>query len=195
SHLMCWVEDILRCEMMWFFCVLILLFFLVIIPFFKLKNSNLYNTDKKKKVKATDIMSNNNNSFERKPFLTKREREFFNNLRGDLKSEYYVFSQVRVVDIITPNKQIIESSREFNALFRQVSQWHCDFLIINRDFNVELAIELDDSTHNHPKRKRRDEIFNTAFSHSGITLIRVCDYRQFLNLPQCSLFLKNNDSI
>ncbi|EDP8671266.1 DUF2726 domain-containing protein [Salmonella bongori] len=181
--------------MMWFFGVLILLFLLVVIPFLNLKNSNRYNAEIKNKVKATDIMKNNNKSFERKPFLTTRERDFFNKLIEDLKSEYYVLSQVRVVDIITPNRQFIESSREFNALFRQVSQWHCDFLIINRDFNVELAIELDDSTHKHPKRKRRDEIFNTAFSHSGVTLIRVVDYNQFLNLPQSGLFLKNNDSV
>ncbi|HFL5522622.1 TPA: DUF2726 domain-containing protein [Salmonella bongori] len=182
---------------MWFFIVLALLFlFLSTIAFLiKMKGINLSDAYKKKKVKATNILGCNSNSFERKPFLTKREREFFNRLRDNLKDDYYIFPQVRVVDIITPNKQFPKNSREFIALFRQVSQWHCDFLIVNMDFNVELAIELDDFTHNQPKRKRRDEIFNKAFSHAGVTLIRVFNYNQFLKSPECGLFLKNNDSV
>lgn len=148
----------------------------------------------KKKGKAINIIQMGD-SFERKSFLTKRERDFFTDLRKELKKEYYIMCQVRVVDIITPNKRFTKNSKEFIALFRQVSQWHCDFLIINNNFDVEIAIELDDSTHNQPKRKRRDEIFNEAFRQSGVNLIRVVDYNQFIKLPECNFLLDNKNSL
>ncbi|EEF8013770.1 hypothetical protein GWR30_23285, partial [Salmonella enterica] len=53
--------------------------------------------DKKKGGKAIHIMQLGG-SFERKSFLTKRERDFFIELRNSLKKEYYVICQVRVVD-------------------------------------------------------------------------------------------------
>lgn len=150
--------------------------------------------DKKRGSKAIRIIQLGN-SFERKSFLTKRERDFFIELRKILKKEYYVMCQVRVVDIITPHKRFSKNSKEFIALFRQVSQWHCDFLIINNNFDVEVAIELDDSTHNQLKRKRRDEILNEVFRQSGVNLIRVHDYNQFIKLPECNSLLDNKNSL
>lgn len=48
-----------------------------------------------------------------------------------------------------------------------------DFALTNpKNMYVLLAIELDDSTHNSPKTKERDEYLNKAYQDANIKLLR-----------------------
>ncbi|EPA9601828.1 DUF2726 domain-containing protein [Escherichia coli] len=69
--------------------------------------------------------------------------------------------------------------RERLSLFRQISQWHCDFVVIDgRNFSVKAIIELDDRSHLRPERQRRDAMFNIVVTQAGIPLLRPRSLKQ-----------------
>ncbi|EBP1405335.1 DUF2726 domain-containing protein [Salmonella enterica subsp. enterica serovar Javiana] len=128
--------------------------------------------------------------YERKNFLTLRERLFFKKLSKQLKPEYCLLSQVRVADIIKPVSRYPFGSKEYLALFRQISQWHVDFAILDKEsFEIAMVIELDDKTYQQPKRKKRDEILNKAFQQSGVFIYRAMSYDEILASKRIKEFL------
>ena len=131
---------------------------------------------------ARKIIEREQDAYERKMFLTKRERNFFIRINNIIKTDdYCILAQVRVADIISPNKKYLQRSKEHTALFRQISQSHVDFAIMNkRSFEIEFAIELDDRSHNQKKRMERDDILNKAFAQAGVTLIRTMSYEDLI---------------
>ncbi|EFK0561225.1 DUF2726 domain-containing protein, partial [Escherichia coli] len=70
--------------------------------------------------------------YKQKQFMTNRERYFFNLLYGQFSHNYFLFSQVRMVDLITP---VFDKDTQYNSFiraFRSISQYHIDFLIVSR---------------------------------------------------------------
>ncbi|HBC1012802.1 TPA: DUF2726 domain-containing protein [Escherichia coli] len=122
--------------------------------------------------------------------MSKRER-IFSRLHKKIKPEFYLMAQVRVADIIKPSKKYPYKSKEYIALFRQISQWHVDYIILSNEFNIICAIELDDKTHEQPKRKERDEIINEAFRQSGVPLLRINDFSDIEKNSIANNCLKN----
>ncbi|HFS2108341.1 TPA: DUF2726 domain-containing protein, partial [Escherichia coli] len=111
--------------------------------------------------------------YKQKQFMTNRERYFFNLLYGQFSHNYFLFSQVRMVDLITP---VFDKDTQYNSFiraFRSISQYHIDFLIVSRiDFSIVCAIELDDSSHDLASRVKRDNKINLIFKFIGIPLFR-----------------------
>ncbi len=111
--------------------------------------------------------------YKQKQFMTNRERYFFNLLYGQFSHDYFLFSQVRMVDIIIP---VFDKDTQYNSFiraFRSISQYHIDFLIVSRiDFSIVCAIELDDSSHDLTSRIKRDNKINLIFKFIGIPLFR-----------------------
>lgn len=63
----------------------------------------------------------------------------------DMK-RWYLCPQVRVADIVQLNGNIRPRSRQWWQLFRMVSQWHVDVVIVERrSFSIVAAVELDDA--------------------------------------------------
>ncbi|HFW4799208.1 TPA: DUF2726 domain-containing protein, partial [Salmonella enterica subsp. diarizonae serovar 60-67:z35:-] len=137
-----------------------------------------------------------NDAYERKPFLTQNERLFFEKLLNEISDDYHVLAQVRLADIIQPNKIFNKKSKQYLALFRQISQWHVDYAIMNKkNFNITLIIELDDSSHLQKTRQQRDKIFNKALEQSDIPIIRVMNFndaiKQMKSKKEITKTLKN----
>ncbi|EEP9141307.1 DUF2726 domain-containing protein [Salmonella enterica] len=150
---------------------------------------------KDKKITSEKIIEENNNAYERKPFLTQNERVFFEKLINEISDNYHIVIQVRLADIIQPNKIFNKNSKQYLALFRQISQWHVDYAIMNKEtFNITLVIELDDSSHLQKTRQRRDKILNKALEQSGIPIIRVMNFndaiKQIKNKKEMTQILK-----
>lgn len=72
----------------------------------------------------------------------------------------------------------MQSSREWWQLFRLVSQWHCDVVITDRTGRIIVAVELDDRSHQAPKRQRRDLLLEEVLKQAGIPLLRGDDEQQ-----------------
>jgi hypothetical protein len=107
--------------------------------------------------------------------LTDAERRAYTQLRQLYGESVLICPKVRVVDVITPNTAIHpQRSRTFTSLFRQLSQWHLDFVLVDpATFQILCALELDDSSHQRADRKKRDRILNRAFLSAGVRLERL----------------------
>lgn len=110
--------------------------------------------------------------YQAKPFLTDRERRFYRDLSQGLSgTSLQVMAQVRLADVVQTAPGL--SRADALSLFRRISRWHCDFVILDvRSFTVKAIVELDDRTHLRSERQRRDAIFNVVVAQAGIPLLR-----------------------
>ncbi len=106
-----------------------------------------------------------------KPILTDREYGFYVKLR-DLADEYelQIFTKVRLADLIEP-KDRSDLSLWWEC-FNKIKAKHIDFALADRDTNIILLIELDDSTHARADRVERDEFVDAILDNTGYTLMR-----------------------
>ncbi|ETO41242.1 DUF2726 domain-containing protein [Morganella sp. EGD-HP17] len=160
-------------------CILVCLYIVKMKSVIKEPNKN-ENGDKSKKNYSLQLMEKHNDCYVEKRFMTRSERDFFYALNKQIGDKNYIFPQVRVADILNPNKKYHPRSKEYNSLFKQISQWHCDYLVVKKEnFTIEHAIELDDHTHTKENRINRDIIFNLAMKQAGISLLRVHDISDY----------------
>lgn len=94
---------------------------------------------------------------------------------GVEKDTLKIHSKVRVVDVVQPNSQrYMEGTRDHLGLFRQISQWHFDFIVCDdATQKILLAFELDDSSHQLPDRVRRDRILDAACRDAKMPFTRL----------------------
>ncbi|MCB8889078.1 DUF2726 domain-containing protein [Vreelandella malpeensis] len=112
--------------------------------------------------------------------MSPSEQDVYRVLVNTYGAECYVFAQVRVADVIEPNTEKYRpKSSQYLSLFRQISQWHFDYVICSKDdFSVLYVMELDDPSHERPYRQRRDRILEAVCADAGIELKRMwLDYR------------------
>ncbi|EEW9976728.1 DUF2726 domain-containing protein, partial [Salmonella enterica] len=107
------------------------------------------------------------------PFMTERERDFYTRLYAALPEGDYLMSQVRLVDIVSVSPRFNSYKVKKMALFRKISQWHCDFIWVDNQFSIRAVIELDDATHRRKDRIARDDFFNVVVKQAGYNLIRL----------------------
>lgn len=89
----------------------------------------------------------------------------------------------QVADIVQLNGNIRPRSRQWWQLFRMVSQWHVDVVIVERrSFSIVAAVELDDASHLRPERRRRDILLEEVLRQAGIPLLRSHDARKLLQM-------------
>lgn len=62
--------------------------------------------------------------------------------------------------------------QNWKAAFARINGKSVDFLICTNDMKPLIAIELDDSTHNQPDRKTRDDFFNSIMTNTNMPLLR-----------------------
>lgn len=124
---------------------------------------------------SEDLMDQGKAYIAREQLMSPSEQFAYRVIEHKYRERFYVFSQVRVVDIVKPNVALHkQNSREFNSLFRQLSQWHFDFVLCYReDFRICCAIELDDPSHQQKARQKRDRILNRACEVAGVRLERM----------------------
>ena len=128
--------------------------------------------------KYIDRLLKKHRCYQSKHFMTVREREFFCELCRALAGyPLLVMAQVRLVDVVQVCPGFSEA--ENRRLFRQISQWHCDYVVVDqRDFTVRAIIELDERSHLRPERQRRDALFNLVVIQAGIPLHRPNSVKQ-----------------
>ncbi|MEA2119790.1 DUF2726 domain-containing protein [Halovibrio sp. HP20-50] len=154
-------------------------FFTVKVLFFSYKKKSR-KTNKARMNKKEDSLSiqliEKGGAYVSKGFMmTPIEQKVYKVLERKYGEQYYIFAQVRVVDVLQPNvKKYLTWTKEYKALFWQVSQWHFDYVMCHKDdFRIYCALELDDSSHEKPDRKRRDIILNNVCRDAGVMLNRM----------------------
>lgn len=124
---------------------------------------------------SEDLMDAGKAYIAKEQLMTPSEQFAYKVIEHKYKDRFHIFAQVRVVDIIKPNPALYrKNSKEFNSLFRQLSQWHFDFVLCYReDFGICCVIELDDPSHGRKARQKRDRILNRACEVAGVRIERM----------------------
>ncbi|MCF3099190.1 DUF2726 domain-containing protein [Aeromonas australiensis] len=104
--------------------------------------------------------------------FTPAERSFLGVLDLAVGDKARVFAKVRVADVLTPQAGIGKS--KWQQYFNKISAKHFDYLLCHpADLSFICAIELDDSSHRHQKRKARDLFLKTACDSAGLPLLQI----------------------
>lgn len=97
--------------------------------------------------------------------LSPWEREALAALRTAVPPDWHVCPQVRVGDFLSV---IGGSEQARSAAHRRIHQRSVDFLVIDAESRPRLVIELDDSSHRQPNRRRRDAENDAAYRQAGL---------------------------
>jgi ssDNA-binding Zn-finger/Zn-ribbon topoisomerase 1 len=111
--------------------------------------------------------------YQKQPSLfTPAERSFYGVLNQAVGADYHIFAKVRLADLFKVHSGL-EAKDRLRA-FNRISAKHIDFVLCDpSSLDVLAAIELDDKSHAHPKRKSRDEFVNRVFAEAGLPLGRI----------------------
>jgi|GEM_PF-738766 len=108
----------------------------------------------------------------RRSILTANELSFFKVLQPMINPHWYLFTKVRLEDIIEVPKDI--EFREKQRLRGHIKLRHVDFVVCDATtLEVLMCIELDDRSHQRAKAKEADAYKDRAMRDAGLTLIRV----------------------
>ena len=99
-----------------------------------------------------------------------------------------------MADIASLAPHIRPRSRTWWQLFRMVSQWHCDVVVVDiTTFAIVAAVELDDASHLKKHRVRRDILLEEVLRQAGIPLLRERDSEKLVRCVRD--FLKHRHDI
>lgn len=102
--------------------------------------------------------------------MTPIESRFFNRLVNIAGHKYHVFPQIHLSSLLKN-----ETWGKYHKLaFQRINRRSVDFVLCDKQtMKTVYAIELDDSTHNNPKRRARDQIVEEMLAEGGVPLVRL----------------------
>ncbi len=102
------------------------------------------------------------------------ELKFYRVLLLVIPKDCWVFSQVRLADVIKVRSDLKLNKQQWWRCFSQISQKHVDFVIVRKeDTQIMGVIELNDRSHNEKNRMKRDEFLRKALMYSGVPLAEI----------------------
>lgn len=108
----------------------------------------------------------------RETLFSPAERSFLGVLDLAVGDKARVFAKVRVADVLTPEARMGKS--KWQQAFNKISAKHFDYLLCDpADLSFLCAVELDDSSHRHQKRKARDQFLKEACEGAGLPLLQI----------------------
>ncbi len=113
-------------------------------------------------------------SYERRQsiFVNGAELAFFKALERHKPIGFYVFSKVRLEDILQVRRSIKDRKKYWQYRGRIKSR-HVDFVLCNGAGQFLCAVELDGSSHNSRQTKMTDSFKDGIFAHAGLPLYRI----------------------
>lgn len=105
--------------------------------------------------------------YQKKTLLNEKEQVLFHRLIEAMPN-YYVFTQVRLADIVG-----IKKCENWQAWFNKVSRKSVDFVICDKSSAVLACIELDGKTHEQQDRQKADDSKDEALQAAGIPILRI----------------------
>ena len=104
-----------------------------------------------------------------KRVLTPNEQNCYHRLRSAFP-DHIVLAQVSMSQLLGIKKG---HGARYRAVFNRFSQLTADFVICNRDFSVAAVFELDDTSHDRPRRQDADARKSAALAAANIPLHRL----------------------
>ena len=147
--------------------ILIILLVVAAIIAFALKTAGALQNNSSASANDPDLQ------YERRAHLmTPAERSFFGVLEQALEQNWYIFSKVRLEDIIQVKKGI-DKKKAF-GLRNRIKSRHIDFILCDRKtLETVMCIELDDASHKRKDRIERDKFIDSALSVADVPIVRI----------------------
>ena len=109
------------------------------------------------------------NAYEPKYLLTLNEKEQFKRMKlWAEQNGYIVFCKVRLLDLITPRKDI----NNYKGALWKIQAKHVDFVICDQNIRIKCIIEISDSSHKQKDRSDRDNFVNEILNNCGYKIIQ-----------------------
>jgi hypothetical protein len=110
--------------------------------------------------------------------FTPTEARFLQALDAAVGGSHRVFGKVRLADIVDVDSSVGRAA--WHSAFNRISSKHVDFVVCDGDtLRLVAAIELDDASHDAPRRQRRDHFLERALAAAGVSLVRVPVAREY----------------
>lgn len=98
--------------------------------------------------------------------MTQAEQKYFRQLEQQYGQTHYVFPQVKLDKIVNTTDQ-----KNFYTYWNKINKKSIDFVLVDKQtLQTVQLIELNDYTHNQPKRKQRDEFLKKVCEKAGVDL-------------------------
>jgi hypothetical protein len=115
-------------------------------------------------------------TFERCPFLSSAELDFFFALEQAVGNQFRIAMKVRLGDLVDVRGQDSAAWTARNKTWQK----HVDFVLCTvREVQPALVIELDDSSHGRPDRVERDGFVDGCLGAVGIRVLHVACRRGY----------------
>ena len=102
--------------------------------------------------------------------VTKAELRFYRALQKAAGKDFEIFAMVRIADILMVPPEHSQRRKWLGKILAK----HVDFVLCDpASLAPRIAIELDDSSHERPDRRERDEFVDHAFESAGLPLLRI----------------------
>ena len=109
-------------------------------------------------------------------FLTKSEREFYDNLIKAVGDKYHIFAQASLPTLVDHKIK----GQSWRGSFAHISRKSVDFVLCDRTYiSPKLAIELDDQSHQRQDRQNRDREVERILEQAGVPLLRIDNNKRF----------------
>lgn len=107
-------------------------------------------------------------AYQPRPLFSPHEKDAYRKLKeiADRRG-YIVFTKVRLLDLLEP----VKNHPNYRALFNKVQAKHVDFVLCTYELAPYIVIELDDSSHDAPRRKERDRFVDEVLTECGYRII------------------------
>lgn len=106
------------------------------------------------------------------------EQAFFNALTQAVGKDHRVFGKVRIADVIKPRAEMSQS--EWGKAFGPICAKHFDFVICSADgVQIQAVVELDDRSHQHVDREKRDALVDAVCHDAGVPIVHVKAARRY----------------
>jgi len=105
----------------------------------------------------------------RKQLFSPAERSFYGVLSQAVGSECCVMGKVRVADVVSPRKGLSKS--DWQKAFNKISAKHFDYVVCDAaTLHVQYVVELNDRSHDKPRRSERDRFLREVCRSAGVPL-------------------------
>ena len=103
------------------------------------------------------------------PFLSPAEMSFYAVLSQAMAGQLVIMTKVRLADIVDVRKGM--SRGQWQSAFNRIQSKHIDFVLCDpQQLDVKAVVELDDRTHEKPKRQARDLFVDQVMNFTGIPI-------------------------
>lgn len=104
--------------------------------------------------------------------LSEAEKLFYQSLQAAVGHQYWIYPKVRLADLVEVDPELSRSANQ--TAWNHISQKHVNFTLCDPgNFRIVAIVELDDFTHQHRDRQKRDAKVDAILNQIGMPILHI----------------------